>query len=192
MRLPVANKVITPHGAFGYVRATSKDGACGVKKVYPCVHKGVDLGGPAGTPVYAPERLRTTFVAFDNATRPLRGFGPGAIRALGASGAVHTLGHLDPEWWRETTWQLPGSIFEGFRGQTQLPAVDRIYEEGEQVGVMSDARHVHWQVDIDRAPVDPLLWVTGRLGPPGGSGGAGWGVLLVIGGILYASRNGRR
>jgi len=190
MRLPVTNKVITPHGGYGYVRQTPKQGGCGIGK-HPCVHKGVDLGGPAGTPVFAPERLRTTYVAFDNKTRPLRGFGPGAIRALGASGAVHTLGHLDPEWWRETTWQLPGSIFEGFRGQTRLPAVDRVYEEGEQVGVMSDARHVHWQVTIDKEPVDPLLWVTGRLGPPASDGG-GWGILLVIGGILYASQNGRR
>ena len=62
-RLPVENKNVTPHGAYGFVRKTKADGGCGVKGVYPCTHKGVDLGGKAGTAVYAPERLRVTAFA---------------------------------------------------------------------------------------------------------------------------------
>ena len=73
-----------------------------------------------------------------------------------------------------------------------MPALDRVYQEGEQVGVMSDYRHVHWEVLVDKLTVDPLKWVTGELGPAGASAGGGMGGLLIVGLLLYAASDGRR
>ena len=78
----------------------------------------------------------------------LKGYEPEAILARGASGVVHVLGHLE------------GVTVD----------VGEQVGEGDQVGTISRAAHVHWEVrKPDRAPwprssrlddtLDPLAWL---------------------------------
>lgn len=138
MRAPLERVRVTPHGAWGYYRSSS-----GRR------HAGVDLGAKRGTPVFAPERMTVLSVATDNATRPLSGYGPGAIEALGDSGAIHVMGHLESD--------------HGVR-------VGDVIEEGARVGAVSSKGHVHWEVrKPDREPwpratriadtYDPVAWL---------------------------------
>ena len=145
MRAPVDAPRATPHGAYAYWRAKSQRR-----------HAGVDLGGKRGTRVVAPEEVRVLAVlragalASDPSVRGvgLRGYEPEAVLARGASGMVHVLGHL-----------------EGVDVD-----VGDLVAEGGRVGVISGARHVHWEVrKPDAAPwprssrladtVDPLAWL---------------------------------
>ena len=147
MRLPVDHLRVTPHGAFDFQRAARR-------------HHGVDLAGRAGTRVVAPERLevlavlRGGKVASVPALRGvgLKGYGPAAILARGASGVVHVLGHL---------------------ADGALPAVGQVVLEGGAVGTISRVGHVHWEVRrADRAPwprarrgddvLDPLSLLSGN------------------------------
>jgi len=139
-QLPITGRT-TPHGGYGYRRSTA-------------THWGVDLGAPPGTPVLAPEALRVIAVSLNNITRPLSGYGPAAVLATGSSGYVHVLGHLSA-----TVWPAGGR-----------PDVGRVYQPGEQVGVVGAPRHLHWEVRRgDAAPwprstrradtVDPLAWL---------------------------------
>jgi murein DD-endopeptidase MepM/ murein hydrolase activator NlpD len=182
-RLPVdPPSKVTPHGAFGFARKTRSDGACGRSGKYPCTHLGVDLAGKKGTPVFAPEAGHVVIAAFDDATPPLRGYGPGAVVFLGASGMRHILGHLDPEWWRATPWQIPGvnaPLTQGFIGPDRMPAEGRVYREGEQIGVMSHLNHVHWEVSTKGKRYDPIAWAQGR-SSTGARGGHGALVLLLL------------
>lgn len=189
-RLPVNPPYhTTPHGAFGAVRKSAADGACGWRGIYPCTHNGVDLAAKKGTPVYAPERMRVLLAATDNVTPGLRGFGPGAVRAVGVSGAVHVLGHLDPKWWSEMVLQLPGSIFEGFIGKRGVPAEGKWFNEGEQVGIIAKD-HTHWEVTVAKQKVDPVKWASGTLSvatAPSG-GGQSWVLLLLLLGMASSKR----
>lgn len=173
-RLPINPPVrVSPHGAYGFTRKSKADGGCGRSGKYPCTHKGVDLLGKKGTPVFAPEASRVVIAAYDDVTPPLRGYGPGAVMLLGASGLVHILGHLDPEWWTSTPWQIPGvnaPLTEGFIGKDRRPTDGRVYREGEQVGVTSHLNHVHWEMATPRKSPragqlaerrDPLVWARG-------------------------------
>ena len=145
MRAPVDAPKATPHGAYAYWRAKSQRR-----------HAGVDLGGKRGTRVVAPEEVRVLAVmrggalASDPSVRGvgLRGYEPEAILARGASGMVHVLGHLE---------------------DVDVDVGDLV-AEGGRVGVISGARHVHWEVrKPDAAPwprssrladtVDPLAWL---------------------------------
>ena len=155
MRAPVDAPKATPHGAYAYWRAKSRRR-----------HAGVDLGGARGTPVYAPEVmtvlavLRGGALSSDASVRGvgLSGYEPEAILARGASGVVHVLGHLE---------------------RVGVNVGDQV-GEGDRVGVISGARHVHWEVRKgDRAPwprssrmadtVDPLAWLkAGAAAPRGG------------------------
>lgn len=153
MRAPVDAPRPTPHGAYAYWRAKSQRR-----------HAGVDLGGARGTPVYAPEPLRVLTVlrggalSSDPSVRGvgLAGYEPEAIMARGASGVVHVLGHLE---------------------RVGVDVGDDV-GEGDLVGVISGARHVHWEVRKgDRAPwprasriddtLDPLAWLKAGAAPGG-------------------------
>lgn len=197
-RLPVDPPVrVTPHGAFGFQRKGPSDGRCGYRNKYPCTHKGVDLARPKGAPVYAPEAGRIAVVATSNDASGMRGFGPGSVKLVGVSGVVHTLAHLDPDWWRSPAWQIPKSIFEGFIGPDRMPAEGRAYREGEQVGVVAHD-HVHWEVTVPPPKgetgvgekLDPLKWVAGRAGAAGGGDGHGGMLLLLL--LALAGRRNRR
>lgn len=125
---PVANARATPHGAYGdsSIPAHSKG------------HYGVDLAGPAGTAVFAPESGTVVAVFTDDKTKPFTGYGPGGVLIRGdQSGYYHLLAHLNPLWW--TYNPLSSSTFT-------YPAVGRHYERGDQVGVTSSLNHVHWEV----------------------------------------------
>lgn len=183
---------ITPHGAFGFQRKSAADGRCGRLNKYPCVHRGVDLAAPKGTPVYAPEAGRVVISVTDNVTPPLRGFGPGAIVLLGDSGLRHILGHLDPAWWEAAPWaQLPG-LLPPVLWPDRSPVEGRRYREGEQVGIVA-SNHVHWEVsrtgrEHGGARIDPIAWAqTGALRSEG-RGSMLWLVALAV----LASDNRRR
>lgn len=181
---------VTPHGAFGFERKAAGDGRCGYRNVYPCVHRGVDLAAPKGTPVYAPESGSIVVSASDNVTPPLRGYGPGAVVFLGDSGLRHVLGHLDPAWWTEHAWVrgMPGML-PPILVPDRTPADGRRYREGEQIGVVAQD-HVHWEVSLTRssgggapgARIDPLAWAAGRGMRPAGGGQSGllWLVALAV------------
>lgn len=161
MRAPVDAPKATPHGAYAYWRAKSRRR-----------HAGVDLGGKRGTRVVAPEDLRVLAVLRGGALTSdpsvrgvgLTGYEPEAILARGASGMVHVLGHLE--------------------GVT-VDVGDQV-GEGDQVGTISRAAHVHWEVrKPDRAPwprssrlddtLDPLAWLSGFRTPSSQRGGlAAW------------------
>lgn len=110
----------------------------------------------------APEALRVLAVVFNGTTRPLSGYGPAAVLATGSSGYVHVLGHLSA-----TVWPAGGR-----------PAVGRVYQPGEQVGVVGAPRHLHWEVRRGEAApwprstrradtVDPLAWLAAETPAPG-------------------------
>lgn len=71
---PVRAFNVHKFGAFGAVRSSSKDGACGTKP-YPCTHRGADLSAPAGTPVYVPFDGYVLYHGPADAP-PFVGFGP--------------------------------------------------------------------------------------------------------------------
>lgn len=179
----------TPHGAFGYERKSKADGACGRLNTYPCTHLGVDLAGDVGQAVYAPEDGRVVIAAYDDVTPPLRGYGPGAIVFLGRSGYRHILGHLDPEWWRALRPQVPSGPFDGVIGRPRMPTEGREYKEGDQLGVMSSARHVHWEVSTKGKRYDPVAWLQGKLVTTGG-GQSGLLLLLLL--LMMSGRRKRR
>lgn len=197
MRPPVDVAIrVTPHGAFGYQRKTSRDGRCGYKNKFPCTHKGVDLAASKGTPVYAPESGVVVLSVSDNVTPPLRGYGPGAVLLRGDSGVNHLLAHLDPEWWDALAWQIPASPFEGFIGPSRAPSEGRRYREAEQVGVIAKD-HVHWEISKGGNRYDPLAWLktgganvrAGATAPGGKSGGHGGLILLLL--AAFAARRKR-
>lgn len=143
MRLPVDVKRVGPTGNYGDYRAKARR-----------THWGLDLQGPRGTPVYAPERMvvrvtmsggKYTHAGYRGVK--LTGYEPAAVLADGESGVVHVLGHLEPQNFAAT------------------------YEEGEQVGTIGRPGHVHWEVrKLERKPwpratrkddtLDPLAWLS--------------------------------
>lgn len=153
-KLPVAVMQVTPHGAYNYPRARRN-------------HHGIDLAGKAGTLVYAPEDLVVLAVRrgarVERSASPLaagvglRGYHPAAVLALGRSGVVHVLGHLDDA--------------------GPLPAPGQSITEGAIVGqIGAKVNHVHWEVrDGQRYPwprarrgadtFDPIAWMRGVLAP---------------------------
>lgn len=158
---PVAVPRVTPHGAYAYPRPRR-------------AHHGLDLGGARGTVVVAPEALTVLAVGrglstshkpagrVERGTSPLAvgvglgGYGPAAVLALGASGVVHVLGHLE---------------------DAALPAVGAQLGEGAAVGTISRVRHVHWEVrradahpwpraSRARDTYDPAVWLSTVRGLP--------------------------
>jgi len=147
VRAPVDRVKVTPRGAFNFDRGGG------------VIHHGVDLGGPQGTPVFAPEEIEVLY-AGDGSAPPLTGYHPGAIIARGASGVFWVLGHLDPAGW------IGGD-----------PVPGRRYAEGEQIGTISNLNHVHVEVRDTPTPTkadraahvrDPLEWIATHAGGGGG------------------------
>jgi murein DD-endopeptidase MepM/ murein hydrolase activator NlpD len=147
---PITPLVVGNNGAFRAVRSSSAQGSCGVHG-YPCLHPGVDVNAPAGTPVKAPE-AGVVVAAADGAAAPFRGYGPWLVMILGASGKYHLLAHLDPA------------------SSAMAPVGSRV-TEGQVVGRVSSARHTHWEVRVRPTPptgqtnldnnLDPISWMKG-------------------------------
>lgn len=129
--------VVTPHGAYDFPRSTRR-------------HHGLDIRTTRSTIIKAPEAMRVLVVlrgGRSNRTAPNRGaltrardprvagvgldgYGPDAVLAVGASGVVHVLGHLDG-----------------------APDVGQELAEGDPVGRGSRVGHTHWEVrKPDKAP----------------------------------------
>jgi len=139
------------HGAYLEVRSSPSDGACGVSN-YPCRHPGVDVAGPYGTPVAAPE-TGVVVAATDGSSAPFVGYGPWLLIIRGvASGKYHLLAHLDPS------------------GYALAPVGTQV-KAGQKVGTVSSANHTHWELRTKMVPdfahgetnftnnSDPLAWL---------------------------------
>jgi murein DD-endopeptidase MepM/ murein hydrolase activator NlpD len=76
-RPPVTPIHIPADGAYGFVRTSTSEGACGIHG-YPCTHRGVDLVAPKGTLVAAPH---DGWVIVSQATNdpPFAGYGPAVV-----------------------------------------------------------------------------------------------------------------
>lgn len=199
-RWPVEVPRATPHGAYGYVRRTKADGACGFLGNYPCTHTGLDLAGTRGTPVYAPEPLSVHAMG-TGSLPPFRGYKPGAMIARGlTSGVYHLFGHLEPG-------TMPSPTQEGtFWDFMTTPLwrssdVRRQIKEGERIGLTSSANHVHWEVRSpgwDGARTNPAAWLAKYADVDvgeftyGASSGTGGGALVVLGLLLFGGKKRRR
>lgn len=158
--LPAPWKV-TPHGAFGYVRTSAADGSAGAGG-YPSTHYGVDLAGQEGDQVRAPEDGELIAVMANlpgKDVRPWTGYGPGLVVIKGASGRYHLLAHLDEAdlrarfpIWSDASEVDPAKDIRAQVGQTNLVALRGGSQSvptvtaGQVVGIIGDARHVHWEV----------------------------------------------
>lgn len=158
--LPVERYRVSPHGGYLYRRLTPADGACGIGS-HPCTHPGLDM--VPLTPhdwCVAPERCVVEYVARDNATKPLSGYGPGAVlvRGLFPFGfwrRWHVLGHVDP-----------ATFVDGVEK-------GRVFAAGERIARISlSANHVHWELRTAPTPPrgdaripflrNPLSWLRER------------------------------
>lgn len=196
----------TPHGRYGAERRDASEGSCGVSP-YPCRHPGVDLAAPQGTAVVAPEPGLVVEVATGDA-KPWTGYGPGLVVLKGRSGGYHLLAHLEPE--VVPRWQKDAGILDD---RPTLYPLARPVAEGELLGYVSSANHVHWEKRSDRTSgrLDPVAWwVANNPGVPledrkriyaqlsalqlsdaGAAGGGDAGVALVVLGLLLWSERGR-
>lgn len=188
MRWPVDIPRVTPHGKWGYVRHDRSEGACGAKGIYPCTHTGLDLAGPEGTEVYAPERSRVVAVGV-GFLPPFTGYEPAAILLKGLdTGAFHLFGHLLASSIPSPT--VPGSLWDRMTTPLYKSADQgRTFAEGDQIGEMSAANHTHWETRVGAwgARNNPALWVKRYVSPSldlrawsvGGDGGGGDLLLLL-------------
>lgn len=146
---PIWPLIVGNNGAFMAVRSSPAQGACGVSG-YPCTHPGVDVNGPQGTPVHAPED-GVVVLAADGSVPPWRGYGPWLVVIRGrASGKFHLLSHLDPS-------------------ARALAAIGLPVRAGDVVGRVSAARHTHWELRKALTPPsggsnktnneDPIAWL---------------------------------
>jgi len=165
---PIYPLIVGTHGGFLQVRRSPADGACGVHG-YPCQHPGVDVNGPAGTPVHAPED-GIIIDAADGSQPPWRGYGPWLVLIKGSSGLYHLLAHLD-------------------LNSRNLGPIGLAVSAGDVVGKTSTANHTHWEVRKQRTPpagqtnqtnnLDPITWLARA------SGNGLW--LLLAGGAILAA-----
>lgn len=188
---PVASPRVTPHGAYRFDRSTYRpDGR---------THLGLDLAGPRGTAVFAPEAgevvARWTRAPINRSdyradARPWNGYGPAGVMLRGVSGHYHVLAHL-----------LASDLVE-------LGPI----ASGARVGSMSGLNHVHWEVRTVAQPrrgeshadivIDPRSIITdpgampppaprasGPVAAPRRAGGALALVLAVIAAAVIGSRS---
>lgn len=147
---PIYPLIVGNNGAFMAVRASSAQGSCGTKG-YPCKHPGVDVNGPRGTKVHAPEGGMIV-TASSGAEAPWKGYGPWLVVIKGDSGRFHLLSHLDP-------------------GTFAFGPVGKRVTAGDVVGTVSSARHTHWELRKKLVPnfsagesnmtnnLDPVAWL---------------------------------
>lgn len=167
-RVPTDSVSVGPLGKFGVFRP--KQGPSGTW------HWGVDLAEPQGSPVFAPERMTIVAVWRDDKTAPFVGYGPAGVLAQGIGPGnigqphYHLLAHLDPGGWDDngirSDVDAAGVVIPLDRVLT--PTKGETFEAGQQVGVISNLGHTHWE--IRREPIDspstragntydPLAWV---------------------------------
>lgn len=90
-RPPVKPFNTAPFGAYGFVRHTAAEGACGLGQ-HPCTHWGSDIVAPAGTVVAAPTDGWILVSRDWGNTHPYGGFGPGLV----------VFAHDDRKWLKDT------------------------------------------------------------------------------------------
>jgi len=171
MRPPVLPLKATTHGGFAVIRNGPSDGACGTHP-YPCVHPGYDAAAPEGTSVYAP--ISSIIVGIgDGNSAPYTGYGPYVAELLGRDGYYQLIAHMNP-----------GDLSLG-----------QVVDEGEQIGTVSSANHVHWEVRRKLTPgigktnmdnnLDPIAWLTGAYGS--GWQWWKWGIVAALAGLGWYS-----
>ncbi len=247
-RPPVTPANISPHGAYDEVRSDASEGACGISG-YPCVHPGVDLMVPKGTPVAAPH---DGWVMVSKATNkpPFTGYGPavvllahddspdsastdiwrtsGGLRSGAKREAFHysLLAHLDPhtltydqdmidaegDQSNYVVYDVPHTS-QGSNGwiatKSLTSKLPHYAKEGEVLGYIGDAGHVHWEIrtmpfgthSVNDATVNPSDWLAAYPGnkltdwsvttldvdasknpdPPSSSSSSGRGWLFALG-----------
>jgi hypothetical protein len=150
-QLPTQDEKVFAGGQFGIFRP--KQGPSGTW------HWGVDMVEPQGSPVFAPERMTITHVWHDDSTAPFVGYGPSGILARALDGPVglphyHLLGHLDPAGWSDTgqRLELDAAGNPTILGVVLTPTVGEVFEQGQQVGTISNLGHTHWE--IRKEPID--------------------------------------
>lgn len=156
--IPIMPVKVGRTGWYKSRRATPSDGACGVG-TYPCLHPGIDLGAPRGTPVYAPEA--GVIYKATAGTPPFGGYGPWVVLLQGASGIFHLFAHLDAA--------------TAAQGQAGMQV-----REGQQIGTVSSANHTHWETRKKPVPnfaagetnfdnnIDPTAWFAQQNSTSGG------------------------
>ena len=216
----------TPHGAYGYRRTKPGEGTC-AGGVYPCTHLGVDLAGEAGDAVFAPDAGAIVAIGYGD-KRPFRGYGPGVVlietpakkgTSFPNSQWFTTPLYKDrvpdkPRYWHLLAHLSGKDLLERWGGQSLEIGARKIpVKEGDQIGVMSDVKHVHWEVRTTAlgstagTRTSPALWLArwagvgaaaaaalsvepSRRRPPTSAGGGG-GALLVLGLLMMERRRGR-
>jgi len=144
---------------------------CGVS-AYPCKHPGVDVNGPHGTLVRAPED-GVIITAADGSAAPWRGYGPWlVVLRSDASGKYHLLAHLD-------------------RSSIAMAPIGMPVRAGTPIGKISNYNHTHWELRAQLTPpaggsnltnnLDPIAWLSGR------QGFGGLVPLLLLGGAATLS-----
>lgn len=169
---PIYPLIVGNHGGYMEVRSSPSDGSCGVSS-YPCKHPGVDVYGPQGTRVVAPESGVVMAIADGNSS-PWVGYGPYLAVIRGdVSGKFHLLAHLEPS-------------------SATLALFGQHVTAGQQIGTTSNANHTHWEVRNKQIPdwqhgetnyengIDPIAWLRKGSGPGIGT------MLLLGGGALFA------
>jgi len=186
MRWPVDRPVVTPHGGYLFHRTTRP--FCDGRP--PCDHHGIDLAGAAGDPVYAPESGVLIYSFVGNAIKPFSRFGPAGVVLLGVeSGKYNLLMHLAAP----TIFTAQQRNGHAIRQRGTIAVL-----EGQQLGVIGDRNHVHWEMRTDpddrETHVDPVaeLQLYGdatldrrppaepRRTPAPRSGGGGWFLAMLI------------
>ncbi|SNS69425.1 Peptidase family M23 [Geodermatophilus pulveris] len=139
-----------PAAAGSWVRPSSGTVTSGYGPRWGTLHAGVDLAGPRGAPVYAASggtviRAACTSVFCDrDGNLGLGGYGN--LVELDHGGGVTTrYAHLSG-YTVTPGQQVPAGALLGFQGST-----------GNSTGV-----HLHFEVRLDGAPVDPVPWLADR------------------------------
>jgi hypothetical protein len=183
MRAPLNNVLVTPHGAYGYVRTEAEAKRVGYRLCaggkYPCTHRGVDLAAKAGAPVFAPEGGYLLYAVDGDDVRPFSRYGPALLVLKGASGYYHLLAHMAaPNPWGnyrtadviakaqklsvplQPQRRIEPDIIHEHPG-AQLPMFK--IEEGMQLGYVSTKKHIHWEVrkrpDDRTSVINPFDWL---------------------------------
>lgn len=165
---PIYPLLVGNNGGFMAVRSSSAQGSCGVH-AYPCKHPGVDVVGPQGKAVVAPESGTIVAIAAiaDGSAAPFSGYGPWLVVIHGQrSGRFHLLAHLDPS-------------------TASMGPMGKAVRAGDVIGTVSAARHTHWEIRKRVYPIkgesnqtnnsDPIAWLQGH---------GSIGTFLVVGAAL--------
>ncbi len=132
--LTIGRKVVSPFGPRPHMDGPGSRN-----------HAGIDLYAPLGTQVKAP--IAGTVTAIDSTGAG--GYGK-FVKILGSDGTEHILAHLSSV-----------SVTQG-----QAVSLGALLGLSGNTGTVNGANggyHLHWQVNQNGKPVDPLAWMGGRL-----------------------------